>query len=267
MIKNMRFLWAFLARDAAISVSYRLDFILFVISITLQVVVLYFASLLIGQNEAFNHYGGYLPFATVGLAVLSFFNTSFSSFSQAIRKEQVSGTLESTLVTPVPIPIIVIGSTLWSIVWAAIAASLYIACSSFLFGFDVKGSLIGAALLIILLTLFVASLGILSASFTIVFKKGDPLGFLIGSLSAVLGGAFFPVEMLPPWVQKISYIHPFTYGLAGLRAILLEGQPIQSVLPEFTALLAGTSLLIPLSFYCFRLALRYARREGTLLHY
>ena len=267
MLKNLRSVWAFLVKDATVAVSYRLDFFLTMFGLFFQVIVLYFASQLVGSHQALDGYGGYLPFATVGIAVLSFFSTSFRSFARAIRKEQVTGTLEAMLMTPTPIPTIVVGTTLWSIGWALMTAFLYIGCLSLMFGFEVKGSLLGASVLLLLLTIFVGSLGIISASFTLVFKRGDPLGFFVGSLSALVGGAIFPVSILPSWVQKISYMHPFTYGLDGVRALLLKGEPLQSVTTEFTILLVCTLVCVPLSFTCFRLALRYARREGTLLQY
>lgn len=232
-----------------------------------QIVVLYYASVLIGTHASIDHYGGYLPFATIGMAVLSFFQTSFGTFARAIRQEQLTGTLEALLMTPTSVPAIVVGSSIWNVLWGMLTAGLYVACASLLFSFELKGSLVGAILLLLLLTVFVASLGVISASFTVVFKRGDPLGFFVGTISALIGGAVFPVSLLPSWVQTLSYLHPFTYGLNALRAILLLGEPFGSVLPEFFVLLGFTATFLPLSLYCFYKAVRFAQREGSLLHY
>jgi len=260
-------IWAFLIRDAVTEISYRLDFILKLFGMFFQIIVLYFASKLIGSHPSLDHYGGYLPFATIGLGVLSFFQTSFRSFAQAIRREQLMGTLEAMLMTPISVPAIVVGSSVWSLVWGTLSAAVYVGCASFLFDFALKGNLFYAALFLLMLTIFVGSLGVISASFTIVFKRGDPLGFFVGTLSALLGGAIFPVSLLPPWVQKISYLHPFTYGLDGLRSILLVGESFHSILQDFFVLFGCTAAMVPVSMYCFHRALRYAQREGSLLHY
>jgi ABC-2 type transport system permease protein len=232
-----------------------------------QIFVLYFASKLIGSHESIDRYGGYLPFATIGLATLTFFQTSFRSFAQAVRREQMTGTLESMLMTPTNVPAIVIGSSVWSIFWGMLQAGLYVICVSFLFDFELKGSLIMAGLLLGLMTVFVGSLGVISASFTIVFKRGDPLGFFVGTLSALVGGAVFPVSLLPSWMQKISYLHPFTYGLDGLRSTLLMGESLSSIATDMVVLVGSVCAIVPLSFFCFEKALSHARREGSLIQY
>jgi len=266
-MRSLGSIWAFLCRDALLAVSYKLDFFLRLFGMFFQIVVLYFASELIGSHSSLDHYGGYLPFATIGMAVLSFFQTSFSSFAAAIRREQMTGTLESMLMTPTSVPTMVVGSSMWNVLRGMFQAALYVTCASILFAFDLKGSLLCAGLLLGLLTVFVGSLGVISASFTIVFKRGDPMGFFVGTLSALLGGAIFPVSILPPWVQTISYLHPFTYGLQGLRRILLMGEPFFSILNDFLVLLGGTAMLVPFSMYCFNRAVRHAKREGSLLQY
>jgi ABC-2 type transport system permease protein len=267
MKQGLRIVWAFLVRDATMAVSYRLEFSLRVIALLFVVSALYFLSQLIGANPALNEYGGFLPFAAIGLAVVSYFQTGFSSFANAIRTEQMMGTLEALLMTPTKIPRIVIASSVWDFFWATLTGIIYIVAASVLYGIKLQGNPLLAVLVLLLTTLVFASLGVISASFIMVFKRGDPIGFLVGGISTLLGGVFYPVSALPPWLQKVSYALPVTYGLDGLRGILLKGESLSAILPKLTVLLGFAIISVPLSLFCFNRAVLRAQREGTLLQY
>ncbi len=49
-----------------------------------------------------------------------------------------------------------------------------------------------------------SGLGLLSATAIVLLKKGDPIELLIGSTSSLLGGAFFPVVVMPEWLQGLA---------------------------------------------------------------
>ena len=268
MIKELcRTIKAFLVRDALMQVSYRLDFFLKVLSILLTVLALYFVSRLIGENAAFDEYGGYLPFAIIGLSLMSYFHTGFKGFSNAIRTEQMMGTLEAILMTPTRVSSLVIASSMWSFFWATANAVIYILAASMLYDIHLKGSIFTAALVLLLTTLTFSSMGIISASIIMVFKRGDPMGMCIGAISLLLGGVFYPVQELPSWLQNVSALLPITHGVEGLRRILLKGEAISSILPQIIILLGFAIIFIPLSLFCFKKAVHRAQREGTLLQY
>jgi ABC-2 type transport system permease protein len=262
-----RTIQAFLARDLAKATSYPLEFGLEVISVAFMVTILYFVSTLIGTHPELEQYGGYLPFAVIGLAVVSYFQTGFTSFAHAIRNEQLMGTLEALLMTPTKISRIVIASSAWAFLWETLTAIIYIAAASAFFGIELKGNPFLALLLLILTTAIFAGLGVLSASFIMVFKRGDPLGFLFGTISTLFGGVLFPVSALPESLQIVSYSLPITYGLDALRAVLLKDQPLAAVWTEILVLLGFAGAIVPLSLFFFKKAVGRAQREGTLLHY
>lgn len=258
---------AFLIRDAVIAVSYRLQFFFQFVLVVFTVFILYFVSQLIANNPALESYGGYLPFAAIGLAMSSYFQTGFSSFATAIRNEQTMGTLEALLMTPTRIPTIVIASSVWDFFWATMVAVTYLLTAEFLLGITLRGSLVVAMIPLLLTTLIFASLGVISASFVMVFKRGDPIGLVMGSLSTLLGGVFYPVSALPQWLQGIAQFLPITYGLEAMRQVLLKGATLRAILPDLLTLMGFAVILIPVSLVCFKKAVRQAKREGSLLQY
>ena len=55
-------------------------------------------------------------------------------------------------------------------------------------------------------------------------EKGTQLGFVAQGTLLVVSGVYYPVEVLPEWMQAIATISPATYALDGIREAILEGQ-------------------------------------------
>lgn len=262
---------AFLVRDFFIATSYRLSFLLQLSGVFFAVTSFYFLSRLFGQSpELLAEYGGdYLSFAVVGLALMSYFHTSFQSFATSIRNEQVQGTLEAVLLTPTGVATFAVASSAWDFLWSTWTAAVYIGFGWLLFGVEIRGSLaLGLGLLLLTILVF-SSLGVLSASFVMVFKRGDPMAFVLGGLSAMLGGVFYPVRVLPEWLQSLAALLPITHALDGLRRVLLTGATASDpmVQRDIMVLLLFGAVATPASLLAFRAAVKLARREGTLVQY
>ena len=58
-----------------------------------------------------------------------------------------------------------------------------------------------------------------------IFKRGNPIVWLFGGLSWLLGGVLYPVSVLPWWLSRASALLPITYTIEGLRAALLREAP------------------------------------------
>ncbi len=99
------------------------------------------------------------------------------------------GTLEAMLVTPTKVDTIVVSSSLWDYLFATFRILIFLLLGVFLFGVNMSDANLFAAMIILILTIFCfSSLGIISASFTMVFKRGDTVNWVFGSVSALLGG-------------------------------------------------------------------------------
>ena len=112
-----------------------------------------------------------------------------------------------------------------------------------------------------------SSIGILSATFTLVFKRGDPILWLFGGLSWVLGGVYYPIEVLPRFLRHAAELLPVTHALVAMRGALLRHASFAELLPQI-GVLAGFALLgMPLSLLAFHLGVRWARINGSLSHF
>jgi hypothetical protein len=101
-----RRIFAFVARDFRLFVSYRMQCFLRIISILAVVTTLFFISKIFAgfTDPQFSQWRDPLASWLTGLAVLNYFMTGFSSLANSIRQEQMQGTLESVLLTPINLP-------------------------------------------------------------------------------------------------------------------------------------------------------------------
>jgi ABC-2 type transport system permease protein len=106
--------------------------------------------------------------------------------------------------------------------------------------------------------------GILSASFVIVFKRGDPVSWAIDALTFLVAGIFYPVEVLPATLQPVASLLPATHALRALRRSLLQGAGPAELASELGLLAFFAALLLLLSGFSLRIALKKATRDGTL---
>lgn len=268
----LRRIWAFIVRDWRLELSYRMQFFIRVLSILIVVTTLFFISKIFTgfTDPRFAQWRDPLAAWLTGLAVLNYFMTGFSSLANAIRQEQVQGTLESVLMTPISVPTVIVASSAWDFVQATFFSSLYLLFGWLFFDVHYRGNFLLALAFLLLTTVVLSCLGILSASFAMVFKRGDPFGIFLGAGSALFSGVFFPTQLISEsagGLKYISWILPATHGLDGIRRVLIEGQGFAQVRQPLITLVAFLAVLLPLSLWVFGRAVRRAKREGSLIQY
>jgi ABC-2 type transport system permease protein len=267
-MRNLLKLWEFLKRDFLSEVSYRVAFLFGLGGIFLSIAAFFFMTKMMDPQAAGLDGIAPFPWLLVGLAFQYYFSTALFSFSSKIRNEQVIGTLEAMLVTPTPTSLVIFSSAAWDFTVGALRVMVYLLFATTVFGVAFHTNSLGALLLGVALTLLSsAGLGILSASFILYFKRGDPITFFLSALTTFFGNVFFPVQQLPASVQWISDFLPISWALRIVRGSLLQGRPFEELQTELWRLTVLTVVLLPLGVLASKAAIRKAKREGTLIHY
>ncbi|HEV8336473.1 MAG TPA: ABC transporter permease [Candidatus Polarisedimenticolia bacterium] len=269
-MKLLRLIAAFLRKDLLEESSYRTAFLMqfggIFISVTLWFLI---ARYLRPAESALPGLPGvaYFDYLLIGIAFYHYLASALGSFASKLRNEQLTGTLEAMLITPTPIPVIILSSALWDFLMTSLRVMVYLGLGLF-FGLQLRYDSLLAFFLILFLTILAFSgIGILSAAFILYLKRGDPLNFLISSVSGLFGGVFFPTQTMPYGLGALGKFLPITYALDGIRKSLLVGTRLGDLLPEIAALLLFVVILLPLGLAGFSLAVRRAREEGTLAQY
>ncbi len=267
----LRKCWAFVVKDFRTDVSYRLAFAGQILFTFFMVASFYFFARMIGQSTipSLAPYGGeYFPFVLVGVAFSSYLDVSIRSFADTIRSAQVLGTLEALITTPTSPWQIVLLSTVYSFVSTSLRVVLTLAIGVFVFDVNFTNSNWPGALLVLALSIVCFSfLGIMSASAVLAFKRADPSGWMVQGLSYLLGGVYYPISVLPGWIQIVAQALPITHSLEAMRKTLLMGASLDQVLPSLLGLLVFALVAGPTSIVLFWLALKRVRREGSLGHF
>lgn len=262
-----RIMWAFLKKSYQQESSYKLSFIMTFFGIFFSVVTYFFLAKLV-PGEALAEYGGnYFSFVLVGVAFTSFLGLCLNGFTGFIRSSQVSGTMESILVTPIKMRYVLFGSLLWSFALVFMQAILYIIFGLFFFRLELNANILSAAVVFILSILVFGAIGILGAGMIMIFKRGDPLTWAFTSFSGILGGAMFPITILPSWLQKASYLVPLSYSLRAFRYAVLNGAPLYIIAFDVIFLLVFAAVLFPISLWLFRFAVKKAKKDGSLMKF
>jgi ABC-2 type transport system permease protein len=262
---------AFIKRDLLTELSYPISFLLQFVTVLFSTGVFYFISRLLGNSivPSLSAYGGdYFSFVLIGIAFGNYFGVGLSSFANNLRQAQTTGTLEAMLSTPTTIPAIILGSTLWDYLLTTFKVIVYLAIGTlFLHARLGEGNYLAAAVILLLTILAFSSIGIVAASFIMVLKRGDPITWLFNVFSSLLGGVYYPLDVLPSWMQWLAGFLPITYALQAMRMALLQGKPLQEMLAEVFALIVFSFIFLPVSLITFRLAVRQAKIDGSLAHY
>jgi len=270
-MRTLRKAWAFFQKDLLSESSYRLSFVMQLGGILFSALTLYFLSRLFGQTKLpfLEPYGGsYFAFVLIGVAFGGYLQVALNSFASCVREAQTLGTLEALLVTQTSIAEIILFSSIFSFVVTSLRVLTFILVGILLLGVDLGRANYVSALTMLVLTIAAFSMiGILSASFIMVFKRGNPMNWLFVSLSWLVGGVFYPVAVLPEWLQKVAHVLPLTYALEGMRMALLQGHGLVQLSGCIVPLLLFTAAGLPLSLLAFGAAVRRAKMHGSLAHY
>lgn len=248
--------------------TYKINFCARYLSSVVVILLYYFLGKLIQSPDRGVFDGGsYFTFALIGTAFFRYLMQISHAFSANLREQMLMGTIEPLMVTATPTTAAILGPSSWVVIEATLIVM----------GQFVLGALIGAdfsqanwllAVLVGVMSLAsVISYGILSAAFTIVFKRGDPVVWFVNSVGFLFCGVFFPISVLPSWLQFVSYLLPVTYALRALRGALTGGASLADLTPDLGILLAFALVLTPLSIWALRRAIRLLKETGELVHY
>jgi ABC-2 type transport system permease protein len=263
--------WQFIKRGFLMMLSYRTALILGIFSGFIGILKFGIMSGFLSSGNNFpllEQYGGdLLTFLIIGNVFTVFVSLSLNSYQTAIRNEQQMGTLEHLLSGDTPLASIVIYSGLWNFVNSCISSVLLLAVMGLIFDLHLNANFFLAVIVLILSIITLSGIGMASAGIIMVTKKQDPINWIFTALSTFLSGVFFPVEFLPYWLQRISYILPTTYALRALRLTLIRNYGIFEIKTELFALIISCLITVPLGIFFFNWGFKRARVEGSLTQY
>lgn len=153
----------------------------------------------------------------IGMTVL--FSAIFSSISIIWDKE--FGFLKEILVAPVSRFSIVLGKALSGTFLSTIQAILILILAPVIGIYPSIGEIAGSLFFVVLLSFCISTLGIVIATFYESIESFSMIMNFIVMPMFFLSGAMYPLKKLPLFLKYAATLNPLTYGIDGLKHILL----------------------------------------------
>jgi ABC-2 type transport system permease protein len=254
-------------RDWLLFISYRTRFLTQLLSGFFSLVLFYYVSRIVGSS-VFPSPDDYFAFAVVGLVVMGVLVSTLSTLPVTLRQEMVAGTFERLVVSPFGAVGSIAAMAWFPFVYALINGVLALFFAVLVFGMHLEWSTAAfAAPVGALAALAFTPFSLLVAGAVILVKQaGAGAGFLVTGITLV-GGFFFPVTLLPDWIEWASEVQPFTPALDLLRHLLVGTTLAGSTWLTVAKLVGFAVVLLPLSLVMLRLSIRTAQRRGTIIEY
>ena len=215
---------------------------------------------------------------SLGVLLWAFLSSLFSQIANSIAYERWEGTLEYTFMAPVSRLVHLIGVSLFAMAFSIVQIILIIGgLLLFVPTLSLSGANLGGILLVLMVgSLAFMGLGLIAAVLPVMSPEhGAQATNILQGVLLLISGVYYPVSVLPKWLQPLSVISPATYALSASRKLLgvynpastqshLVSASLRDVLPELEVLAILGIALIPIGLWIFSLAERWAKRTGKL---
>src|SRR5579875_1558922 len=166
----------------------------------------------------------------IGTSVWTYLSVTFDGVTDIINMERWEGTIEYTFMAPISRFTHMIGSCVYAVVHGLLFTILQLLMIAFFFHLDLSHTNYLSALFMLLLgSVSFIGFGIMAAILPLLYtEKGMQMSFIVRAVILLVSGVYYPVSVMPMWMQILARISPATYVLEGLRAALLNDKPIWS---------------------------------------
>jgi|SRR5664279_4825865 len=203
----------------------------------------------------------------VGAIFWNYLSVVFSWIAETIAVERWEGTLEYTMMAPIRRSSRLVGQVAYAMVYGLLHTTvIFIVLVLFFPQIDLsKANVATTAVFMALGSFSFVGIGILAAILPLLYvERGAQMTFVVQSSLLLVSGVYYPISILPGWMQVLSHLSPATYVLDGVRAGLTDGVPLTELGRDIWPLVILGIVLIPFGLWAFGRAEHYAKRTGKL---
>jgi ABC-2 type transport system permease protein len=199
------------------------------------------------QNTISKSYS-YIDFLIPGLIGFSILTSPMFSMVNISSEYKKSKFFKQLSLTPLTKGEWLVSKVLWYVILSIISFFLMTVVGIYGFGGHVGISAWIIPFLVIG-PLFFVSLGMLVGTVTKSVESAGVVGNIITFPMMFLSGTFFPISLMPTYLQTFAHVLPLYYLIAGLNNVMLYG--------NYSAALVDIAVLVVLSAIVFALAVRF----------
>jgi ABC-2 type transport system permease protein len=202
----------------------------------------------------------------IGAVVWSYLGLLFEIVTETVAWERWEGTIEYTFMAPLSRPAHLLGMGAFAVGYGVLRTILLFGVvAAFLSVHFGHPDFVAAMVVVAVSSVSFVGIGMMTAVLPLVSpEKGTQLGFIAQGLLLVISGVYYPVSVLPQWMQWLSVVSPATYTLEGARRAVLDGAGVTALWPDIWPLVLIGVIAIPAGLAVFAQGERYAKRHGRL---
>ena len=207
-----------------------------------------------------------MTYLMVGALIWSYLSVLFDVLSETVSWERWEGTIEYTFMSPSSRVTHLLGMGIYAVVYGIAQIAIMLGVVTLFFELDLSdANYWGALLVLAVCSVSLVGFGIVAAVLPLLSpEKGQQVSYIVSSLLLLVSGVYYPVDVLPGWMQAIATVSPVTYALEGSRQALLEGAGAAELWGEIWPLIIMGAVFVPLGLWVFHVGESYAKRTGKL---
>jgi ABC-2 type transport system permease protein len=202
----------------------------------------------------------------IGAVIWSYLGIVFEFMTETVAWERWEGTIEYTFMAPLSRSVHLYGVGIFSVLYAVVRTAILFVVVAAFFGLHMPNADFSAAIVVLAVSsVSFIGVGTMTAVLPLISpEKGAQLGFIAQGTLLVISGVYYPVSVLPQWMQWLATISPATYTLRGIRHAILDGASIGAVWGDVWPLIVIGIVAAPLGIWVFKRGEIYAKRHGKL---
>ncbi|GAA5526579.1 ABC transporter permease [Herpetosiphon gulosus] len=203
----------------------------------------------------------------VGTLVWHYLAVVFDCIAESVQWERWEGTIEYTFMAPISRLTHMLGTTIFAIFWGLFHTGIILAFVAVFFQISLENAnFLGATVILLTGSISFIGLGIVAAVLPLLFpERGAQMTNIVKATILLVSGVYYPISVLPTWMQPLASISPATYVLEGMRRALQNNAgPFDLWASYLLPLLGSGLLLVPFGLWIFLRGEEYAKRTGRL---
>jgi ABC-2 type transport system permease protein len=208
------------------------------------------SSVLINRNW-FNPNLIYMWYTVPGLVAILTMVSCLLVTSLTIARERELGTFDQLLVSPLTSIDILIGKAIPGIIIGIIEATAIILVAIFIFRIPFTGNIFYLYFAMFFFVISIVGIGLFLSSLCSTQQQALLAAFAFISTSVILSGFGSPIENMPVWLQKITWINPLRFFLVIVRGIFLKNFPFIDVLKNLVPIVVVSVFNLSIATWFF----------------
>jgi len=188
----------------------------------------------------------------IGGWAIMFLLFSIVGASVSLFEEKQEGSLKRLLCMPVSKSDILVSKYFFTTVLGIIQLSVMFIFAWSVFNVDIFSNLLNLSLIILTSALAAVSFGMLITSFSKSLSQANGIATILILIMSAIGGSWFPVFLLPDWMQVISKTTITYWSVDGFLQVLWRHAPLSGIAINIVVLLGIAIIVNGIALYRFK---------------